>query len=284
VDAHLLCFTSTKINTRASRRLHHQQQVLLRLGISDVDFLWRVAKSTWTWKKRKAPKAASRQTPLITIALIHCALIFAASILTSRLADSTGDVLLQSPICGWPDIKILQVAQEKLTALPGADAFYMTAQSLYGVAREYSRECYTQTALLNSPGCNSFIKSTVDSIVRIDDPCPFQETVCETSALTIDTGLLDSHKDMGVNAPPSNRVQFRKALSCAVIPADRNYSSEWTTNSTPPLFTWDPNGSGAGVGFKYYNFGNQTILGIDRPSTFWITNMTGTHEQHFGIL
>lgn len=283
----LICYILHQRRSTSGSRdaLHHQQQLLLRLGISNIDFFWRTVKTTWTWKnKRKARKIASRQGPLIATAIVHCALVFAASILTSRLADSTGDVLLQSPICGWPDLKILQIASAKLTALPGADAFYVAAQALYGTARQYSRECYTQAVLLGSTGCNNFIKPTIDSIVRPDDSCPFQDAMCETSALTIDTGLLDSHEDIGINAPQASRIQFRKVLSCAVIPANRKFSSEWTINFTTPIFTWDPQGSGAGVSFKYYRLGAQRSLGIERPSTFWVSNLTGNYQQTYNTL
>jgi hypothetical protein len=121
-----------------------------------------------------------------------------ASLLTSRLADSNGEVLLQSSTCGWPDISAFQVAQEKITALPGADTFYVNARWFYDRAREYSREFYTQTALLDAPSCNSFIKSTVNSRARFNDSCPFQDGVCETPAIT---GIIDSHQHLGMSAP-----------------------------------------------------------------------------------
>jgi hypothetical protein len=262
--------------------LHHQQQVLLRLGLSNIEFLWRLLKTTRAWKKHEPLRLVRRQWPLISFGVIHCAVIFIASIFISQLADAKGEVLLRSSECGFVDMKVLQRAQENLTALPGVDAFYVTAKWFYGMAKEYSRKCYTQTALLGSPGCNEFIRPTIDSSVRFSEPCPFQDVMCETPAITIDTGFIDSHQHLGVNTPPADRVQLRKTLSCAVIPADRDHSSEWTTNATIPMMPWDPIGSGNGIGWKYYNLGPQTIMGLVRPSTFWVTNVTNTNEKKYG--
>ncbi len=35
----------------------------------------------------------------------------------------------------------------------------------------------------------------------------------------MDTGLLDSHADLGINAPPQNRVSFRRVTTCAPLHA-----------------------------------------------------------------
>jgi hypothetical protein len=263
--------------------LHHQQQILLRLGISNTDFLWRLLKTTWAWKNETA-LLIRRQGPLISFGVIHCAVIFVASLFISQLASSSSGVLLQPLTCGWIDLRVLQRAHDRLITSPGADAFYVTAKMLYGAAKDHSRQCYTQTALLDSPRCNEFIRPTIDSGVRYNDPCPFQDTMCDTPAITLDTGLIDSHVHLGMNAPPANRVQFRKVLSCAVIPADRDHSTGWTTNSTTPLFPWDPVGSGEGIGWKYYNLGPQNIMGVERPSTYWMTNVSNSHQNPYNTL
>jgi hypothetical protein len=104
------------------------------------------------------------------------------------------------------------------------------------MAREYSRECYTQLALWGSQSCNTFIQSTIHSQIQIEDPCPFQDTMCATPAITIDTGFIDSHQHLGMNTAQQNRIQFRKLMSCAIIPADRDYSTGWTKKSAIPTF------------------------------------------------
>ena len=125
---------------------------------------------------------------------------------------------------------------------------------------------------------------TLESKINITDPCPFQDGVCETAAMTIDTGYVDSNDHLGINSPRQNRIQFRKLLSCAVIPADRNYSTPWTTNSTPPLFPWDPNDGGSNVKWKYYNLGRASVLGIERPATFAIINSTASYDKIYTAL
>ena len=279
----LICYTFHQWRSTPDPQdaVYHQQQLLLGLGLRDTDFLWRIL--TASWKTRKSSKLTTiirRQSPLIVYAVTHCIIIFVASILTSRLADTNGEVLLKSPICGWPDTAVLQETQEKLTALPGADAYYMGANWFYTVARAYSRQCYTQSALLGTPSCGSFVQPRVDSKILFNGPCPFQAEMCETPAVTLDTGIVDSHIHLGINTAPKDRVQFRKLLSCAVIPAERDFSSNWTTDATPPIFPWEPS-AGDDTSWKYYNLGNQTILGITRPSTFWLINKTTSYERNY---
>jgi hypothetical protein len=279
----LICYTLHQWRSTSDPQdaVHHQQQLLLGLGLRDTDFLWRIVKASWrTQKSTKLNTTVRRQGPLVVYALSHCIIIFVASILTSRLADTKGEVLLKSPICGWPDTAVLQETQEKLTALPGADAYYEGANWFYNLAREYSQQCYTQSALLGTPSCGSFIQPRIDSTARFNDPCPFQDEMCETPAITLDTGVVDSHIHLGINAAPQDRVQFRKVLSCAIIPAERDFGTNWTTDATPQIFPWEPSG-GTDIGWKHYNLGSQTILGVTRPSTFWLTNSSTLYEKKY---
>jgi len=149
---------------------------------------------------------------------VHCAIIAAASVLASQIAQSDAQVLLRSTICGWADIASVQLTAQKLIALPGSDAFYWSARFFYDSMRDYTRGCYQQSG--PSFVCNSLIKTMIDSKFTLNDPCPFQDGVCETPAITLDTGIVDSNDDLGINSPPQNRIQFCKILSCSVIPAD----------------------------------------------------------------
>jgi hypothetical protein len=252
--------------------------------MSDVGFLWRLIRTTWAWKRFRSPRILRQQAPLIVLAIVHCAIIAVASVFISQIVQSGSDVLLSSSVCGWTDLNYIKLSEEKLTAMPGSDAFYISGRNFFGTCQQYARNCYGQTGLSPSLGCNSLVKPTHDSIVTFNDLCPFQDGVCETSALTLDTGIVDSNDDLGINSTPENRVQFRKVLSCAVIPADRDYSTPWITNSTPPMFPWDPSDGGSDVLWKYYNLGPQSFLGFERPSTFWTINSTTSYDKFYTML
>jgi hypothetical protein len=264
--------------------LHHQQQVLLRLGLSDVGFLWRLLRTTWTWKRNKSPMIFWQQAPLIAFAIVHCAVFALASVFISQVAESNAEVVLTSPVCGWSNISIPRIVEQKLEASPAGDAFYVSARLLYNTAREYTRNCYELSGMSPSLGCNILMKPTLNSKVNTTDSCPFEDRVCETAAMTLDTGFLDSNDDLGINAPPHNRIQFRKVLSCAPLPAERDYSTPWTTNSTPPVFPWEANSAGSDVLWKYYNLGPASVMGFERESTFAIINATTTYEKFYNML
>lgn len=264
--------------------LHHQQQVLLRLGLSDVGFVWRLLRTTWAWKRNQAPYVFRRHAPLISLAIVHCALIALAGLFIGQIAEHNAEVLVRSTICGWSNISTVQLAEEKLTALPGSDAFYITASIFYNNARQYTRNCYEQSGLLPELGCNIFMKPTLESTISTNDGCPFEDQMCEIPAMTLDTGFVDSNDDLGINSPPQNRIKYRKILSCAPMPAERDYSTPWTTNSTPPVFPWDAYGGGSDVMWKYYNLGPTTILGLERPTTFSTINSTASHGKVYTML
>lgn len=51
-------------------------------------------------------------------------------------------------------------------------------------------------------------------------PCPFDRGRCVTgddAAYEMDTGPIDSHFGLGINAPRADRVTFRKKTTCAPL-------------------------------------------------------------------
>jgi hypothetical protein len=136
-----------------------------------------------------------------------------------------------------------------------------------------------------SMDCNSFVQTTLTkTTVNYSDNCPFQDNVCNTAGVTYNSGLLDSDLDLGINAKPKDRIQFRRVVSCASIPADDpTWSTDWNTTLTPKLFQYDPVPF-PGLSFKYYDFGASIPFGIKRPYTFWISNATRNVEPSYYVL
>ncbi|KAB8239187.1 uncharacterized protein BDW43DRAFT_306071 [Aspergillus alliaceus] len=49
-------------------------------------------------------------------------------------------------------------------------------------------------------------------------PVPLQSACARSmTAFAMDTGLLDSHADFGINAPPKNRIEYRRLTTCSPI-------------------------------------------------------------------
>ncbi|KAF9641034.1 hypothetical protein BFW01_g12840 [Lasiodiplodia theobromae] len=84
----------------------------------------------------------------------------------------------------------------------------------------YAEDCYDNVSGLGS--CNAFIKADIPTMIDTNASCPFGDDICmqEYGNIVFDTGYLDSHLEFGINAPPNERVQFRRVSSCAPIKTD----------------------------------------------------------------
>jgi len=260
---------------------HHQQQVLLRTGLGDLGFLWRLLKTIWSWKSADK-KAILRSLPLIASATIHMIALLAPSLATSRLATPNGEVLLNPTVCGWPNLTLLDIVQPNFGNDDGAqDAFYIGGNYIYKQSKDYASSCYA----LDVPDpslCNSFVKASLPYRQKLNDTCPFSDNICRSTTVTFDTGTMDSHDHIGINTQVSDRVQFRKWLSCSNLPTDGDFSTDWTMNTTQPFWPWEPEVA-SGIAFKYYNYGEQDALGRTAPYTFWTTNYTNALEPGYSL-
>jgi hypothetical protein len=246
--------------------------VLLRSGLSDVAFLWRLFKISWSWKSTDK-RVIQRTLPLFAFSAIHLITFFAASLFISRIATSDGEVLLKPDMCGWPNTNPLDIVHPNFGGDSGPqDAFYIGGNDLYKLSKTYLTSCYSIGAKDNSM-CNTFIKPLLSYKQNLSDSCPFDNVMCTTPTASFDSGYIDSHQDLGINTQKSDRIQFRKKLACSVIPTDRRFSTDWTSNATEPFWPWEPPVIN-GIGYKYYYYGPQNILSRNEPYSFYTTNYT----------
>jgi hypothetical protein len=64
------------------------------------------------------------------------------------------------------------------------------------------------------------VRPNLNFSTNMNASCPFEYNLCaynDQSAFQMDTGHLDSHLDFGINAPPQNRIIFRRVSTCAPI-------------------------------------------------------------------
>lgn len=148
-----------------------------------------------------------RLIPLGILAFIFWAGTTASSVLVYRI--ETDNFKLNDPDCGFifflPESVDAQLGYRK-SAVDDALS-----------AKAYAVGCYGS----DSQDCSSFIPKTLPYSVAAS-PCPFFEEnpdqgLCRATALQMNTGFLDSAKYLGINAPPSDRVLFRKRTTCAPI-------------------------------------------------------------------
>lgn len=114
---------------------------------------------------------------------------------------------------------------------------YLTKQ--IQTSASYAQQCYASD-ISGSLECGTFVQKNIDSTINTAAPCPFSESICRSSDtnLIIDTGYLDTNDHFGLNAPPDQRLQYRKVIQCAPVitegqktmynlSSDRSYTRYW---------------------------------------------------------
>lgn len=85
-------------------------------------------------------------------------------------------------------------------------------------ATTYSRACYGSAQ--NLLQCSQYPQQQLPWKFNQNATCPFTNDLCiygDTSAYEIDSGLIDSHHALGINAPKSERIEYRKVTTCKLI-------------------------------------------------------------------
>jgi hypothetical protein len=165
--------------------------------MADAVKLW------WAWRK-KADRALSRSILLALLALMFTVATVAASVFSSLIVEGgTIDVLVNSPYCGRVNTN--------------ADVGRVNTIGVDQTAPEYSAACYRNGSLPST--CDVFMQHNIPLKVQ-DAPCPLlNDTWCDTTeSVNVDTSMLDVGKTFGINLGDKDRVQYRKATTCSILP------------------------------------------------------------------
>ncbi|KAL8705019.1 MAG: hypothetical protein Q9201_001864 [Fulgogasparrea decipioides] len=232
--------------------IHHQQQVILRNSGTPGEAAWQMTQLAWHWRKiAEKPRPILRSLPLVILAVCNMVLFAIAGVFSAEVTKAAGnETLIRSPACGFllpNDRSDLPVFQ----STAGANA--MEANDTLA-ASAYSRACYGNTQ--SGSQCYQYSRPYIPWTNRTDMPCPFGDNICkDVGGFEMDSGLIDSHETLGINAKTSDRVQYRKVTTCSVL-RTKEYAYEF--NST---------GSGTEVQHLIrYNYG--TTVGSDENFTF----------------
>ncbi len=210
--------------------LHHQQQVIFRNASSPGSASWQLIQllSHW-WDNAKRP--VLRIVPLAVLALINLVLFLLAGVFSAEVTKVAGnEILIRSPNCGEWDISsatgpLEQAAFRSKTILDTTSA------------STYARSCYG--AAENPLSCAQYTQPNIPWTINQNASCPFSVDMCKpgnTSAYQMDTGPIDSHNVLGINAPPADRITYRKVTTCSPIKT-KGYASEWNdTNPDTPAY------------------------------------------------
>jgi hypothetical protein len=171
---------------------------------------------------------------VLLMAATHAAGIVVAGIFSSQIATLPDEVLLASQNCGWVSEKAYKDFNKLQSSdLAAADALFVLTNSNYRKSAEYARSCYDGSPGLHTTVCTSFFSPLIESTISRTEECPFEEDICRSNAITLDSGMIDTSQALGINSKPGSELQFRKFTSCAPIVGDGRFDEPWTM--TPPL-------------------------------------------------
>jgi hypothetical protein len=225
-----------------------QQQVILRNSSSAIVTIWELVKVQMAWRGRAASRLRTRTVTIVVPALLTWLFFTAGSIFVAEVASRSYDrvhVLVNPENCGFADLDINDLnglisnpTAEKTSEINLEGLYSFTEKLKWDTvdARAYARSWYG-----NSP--TSFTHNSIFPVARLpyivntSTSCPFSETgICmpaSNTAMTMDTGLLNSHSILGINARVQDRVDFQRMVTCAPLNVDRyvdNYIHPITTN------------------------------------------------------
>lgn len=240
--------------------LHHQHQLIFRNTGSPAEAAKSFTEIAWHWR-RSSLKAWARSLPLALFALVFLLAFSAASILTGLVTRAAGSQrLIVSDGCGYWALDESASAVDRQLALQTKDLNDTI------LAATYARQCYGEEAGLNKLRCSMYTKPSIDWTASEVD-CPFGGSICSSPrAFKLDSGIIDSHLDLGMNAPDSGRVGFRKVTTCSPLKVTPEYVSVITSTGDDGLGV-------EGDRIRQYQYGTYSAVGMG-------DNVTYLYNQH----
>lgn len=200
-----------------------------------TDFTAAIELAKAAWKERHHGKKVIRRSALlISAAVIHGLAFAAAGILASRVTSAKSDVLLRSDVCGsWP------APAYQATHVSAVETIEFTSNALASVitSMQFVAECFSNTSQAD---CNSYGRKLSGYHTSTSTECPFDPVMCTHSlVLRLDSGLVDSLYDLGINTRPSDRVAFRKILECSPLGTNGFTKTYTASNASEAIPEWD---------------------------------------------
>lgn len=227
------------------------EQVILRNAGSDLATARHMLSLAWK-SRRTNGKRSLRSYGIGLFALIYAIFFMLSGIFSNRAIssgsiDSGSAVLARSENCGvWNDTYFAIATG----GFSNEEELQLNTQWVAKVAHDiqlslqYAQECYfsqssnklvpatSATSNATSSRCNS-LKSPSLAWDTYKGNCPFKEKICHENSRTIvlGTGNIDSHKQLGINAQPSERLTYRRKTTCAVL-GNKDYITGWDGSIT----------------------------------------------------
>ncbi|KAF2654687.1 hypothetical protein K491DRAFT_631528 [Lophiostoma macrostomum CBS 122681] len=228
----IACFILHRMlsSPRPEDGIYHQTQAILRNSDTAQDAAWSLGQVIWAWRvPARFRKPFPRLFAIITLALVISVSFGVAGVFSSHITtDTANEVLLTGANCGPLKGDDPAVSQEAYLTL-----FEPLQSKRVNLYSDYALRCYSGDLSQDDEDCNPYIQAKLKTTVDANASCPFSSNICklQTGNLIVDTGLLDSHTDLGINAPKENRFQMRFVHQCAPIVTE-GFSAPFKANDT----------------------------------------------------
>lgn len=194
--------------------IYWQQQVILRNSLTPAMTFWDLMKVSWAWRSRPG-RVSLRTLPVALVALLYVIGFSLAGIFASQMVTTANiAALVSSKYCGFWQLQYGMLSPDSQTAWMRMNMNTITSST------QYSRACYKGNKVAGRPQCNVFAKRQIDWTSDYNATCPFAAGTCigtNTAALQLDTGPIDSHYDLGIDAKKEDRVTYRRVTTCAPL-------------------------------------------------------------------
>ena len=217
---------------RSSRKsqdgLHHQHQIVFRNTSSPADAAMTFIQQWWAWRGRTR-RPFLRSVPWILLTISYVIIFSLLSVFSGEVTKSAGsDRLLVPNDCGYWRL------EDGSADETNAQVWKVLNDTI--TAATYARQCYggSTDPLL----CSTMVQPSLPSTADTNSSCPFAQGSCiwgESAAFSVDSGLIDSRDDLGINAPDSGRVMFRKKTTCAPM-VTKGFQEVENSTVTPGSF------------------------------------------------
>jgi hypothetical protein len=196
-------------------------------------------------------------------AMLHFLFFGIAGVFSSNLVDAGEVALSRSPFCG----SFSQAYLDSLNSVPSTGVintlnlnYQAKSQDDTQLSQEYVQTCYNNTESPSS--CSSFPQRQLTWTTDTNVTCPFDFPVCHPGvpSVSYDTGFIDSSKHLGLNAPVSDRISYRRITTCTPL-NDQAYITSWRNVTSA-------NGETVEAVDAYYGLSN----GGDRNATYSFEN------------
>ena len=226
-----------------------QERIILRNAATDFNTVLLMLQLAWT-SRRSSKVSFSFPALIVCLAMFHYLLFLTAGAFSNKLVTAGSSVLLRSQYCGvWNETYYAYIKTGMdVSSREGVSTYLQFLNKMQLnvlLSLDYARECYQdQESSVGLAACRVLPVSHLHVNQTLhNDSCPFESQMCHNGSATLvfDTGVIDSHRDLGINAPYHDRLTYRRVTSCAVLEGNdyviETHDSPNGTSGAPALST-----------------------------------------------